>query len=138
MLNIRKALPQDHLKIKEILERLDMTYPDVVFDQFWVAETDGKVVGCVDLQEYKDFIFLASFGIDSSYQKKGHAREFLQKIFAQASKDIYLYTIIPDFFKKYGFAPCPLTLAPKDLPPKRFECQFCYPEKCVCMVKHIK
>ncbi len=135
MFNIRKASSQDYPGIKNILEALDLFYPDVKFDQFWVAEEDGKIVGTVDLQEYKDFIFLASFGIDPSYQKKSYGREFLQKIFAQTTKDIYLYTIIPDFFKKHGFDPCPLPLAPKDLPPKRFECQFCFPEKCTCMVK---
>ena len=48
-------------------------------------------------------------------------------------KKVYLYTILPAFFKKYGFKE---TLPLPSLPSREnLGCPECLPEKCVCMVK---
>ncbi|MBU0686237.1 MAG: GNAT family N-acetyltransferase [Candidatus Margulisbacteria bacterium] len=130
---IERAQEKDKAQIVKILEELDLLATHQAFGGFWVAKKDGKVVGTARLKEYDNFFFLSSVGVRPGYQKHGIASQLIKELFTKAAKDIYLYTIIPDFFKKLGFKP---VSPPAFLPPKDpVECQECIPEKCTCMVK---
>ncbi len=133
MIKIRKAQEKDKNEILRILKDLDLYYPSQSLNNFWVAEKDGKIVGIVQLEEYEAFFFLRSLGIIQKHRKQGIATSLLGEIFKTTQKDIYLYTISPKFFEKFGFKVC----APfPDLPSKEaLGCKECYPEKCVCMLK---
>lgn len=134
MLSVRPAVKKDWNAIKKILRNLDLFYPALSMEGFWVAEKDHKIIGAVQLTDYKDFIFLGSLAVVKEEQAKGVAGALLYEVLKSQPKNIYLYTIIPEFFKKFGFkAVSPLP----DLPSKdRYECEFCHSEKCVCMMRH--
>ncbi len=133
MLKIRPAGKNDRKAIIRLLKKLDLFYPTLSAEGFWVAEKDGKVIATVQLAEHEDFIFLGSLAVVEEEQKKGVARTLVEKALGSCRRNIYLYTIIPEFFEKFGFQ---ITASIPGLPSKdRYECEACHSEKCVCMVR---
>ncbi len=133
MLNIRPAGKDDEKQVKRILVELDLAYQKQSLKDFWVAKDKEELAGVVQLIKHPEFLFLESLGVIKSKEKQGVASALLKKIFAMADKDIYIYTIIPEFFNKFGFKiinPPPF-IPPRDL----YGCNDCFPEKCFCMVK---
>lgn len=134
MLKIKQANKKDNEQILEILKKLDLYYSDLSLNNFWVAEKDKKIIGCVQLREYDDFLFLGSLGVSEQDQKHGIARALMDEILSKAPKNIYLYTIIPEFFKKFGFKTT--KELPANLPSRnQYECEACHSDRCVTMVK---
>ena len=131
MMKIRPAKKEDSAQITEILRRLDLYHPSRIPDDFWVADENGTVVGVSCLTDYGNFLFLSSVGVVEGRREKGIARAILEKILSRAEKDIYLYTIMPEFFRKFGFE---ITDAPKKIPSRNsLGCDSCHTAKCVCM-----
>lgn len=134
MLSIRPARRSELKAIKKILDDLDLSYPTLAMEGFWAAQREGRIIGTLQLAEYKDFTFLGSLAVVREEQNKGVAKELLKRVLKDRPKNIYLYTIIPGFFKKFGFK---ITPPLPDLPSKnRYQCEYCHSEKCVCMVKY--
>jgi len=130
---IRKATITDKQAIIEVLAEADLHYPGETFDNFWVAEDEKKVIGIARLEKVNKFYFLTSLGVRTDLQHKGVASAILKELIKNADNNIYLYTIIPEFFQKFGFK---ITETPSFLPPKAiYGCEECFPEKCYCMVK---
>lgn len=133
-ITIRPAKDNDNPALKQLLLKLDLYYSTLEMKDFWVAEDQGKIVGAVQLQEHDNFIFLGSLGVLPDQQKHGLAKALLNKVLPGCKKDIYLYTIIPDFFKKFGFS---VTSPLPNLPTKaNYECEACHSDQCVTMVRH--
>jgi N-acetylglutamate synthase-like GNAT family acetyltransferase len=133
MLSIRPARRPDLKAIKKILEDLDLFYPSLPMQDFWVAEKEQEIVGTLQLKKYKNFLFLRALGVTKNNRDQGIATALIKETLKSADKNTYLYTIIPDFFKRFDFK---IITPPADLPSKnQYECEYCHPEKCVCMVK---
>lgn len=133
MLKIEKAKENDQQKILEMLRVLDLYHPARIPDDFWVVRLKKKIVGIACMSEYGDFYFLSSVGVLEEQRHRGIAKAMLEKILGNARKGVYLYTIIPDFFRKFDFD---ITAVPPGLPSKEgLGCENCLSEKCVCMVK---
>ncbi|HTY12880.1 MAG TPA: GNAT family N-acetyltransferase [Candidatus Omnitrophota bacterium] len=133
MLIIRPADGRDRAAIVRIMDEADLRYKNETFDQFYLAEADGVPAGVVRLDEHAGYIFLTTLGVASVYLRKGIGRALMEFAIGRSLKDIYIYTIIPEFFAKFGFVPAP---APADLPQKNiFDCDECFPGKCVTMVR---
>ena len=98
MLKIRKATNKDYPKTLKILEKLDLYYSALKLEDFFVAEKDGKIVGCVQLQKYPDFLFLGSLATIDEERNSGVATALLTKLTQRDCPPIYLYTIIPKFW----------------------------------------
>lgn len=130
---IRNAKKTDLPQIKSILKSVDEDITAQSWDNFRVAEKSGVVVGVVKLDEYKDYYFLSSLALKPSEQNQGIASFLMAQSLAQIKKDVYIYTIIPEFFRRFGFVETPpLPFLPKK---DQMECARCHPELCVCMVK---
>lgn len=133
MVKIRKATSSDKEAIDKILIELDINYSAQEYDNFYVAEVNGQVVGTARWNEYDEFFFLSSLGVALNSQNQHIATIMLDKLFNNIKKPVYIYTIIPDFFKKIGFKETVpiLTLPKKNL----LECDDCFPGVCLCMVR---
>ena len=132
---IRQAKKEDYPQIIKLISEIEQTYPGFEPNSFWVAETDNFIVGTVRLIEIGNFVFLESLASKQDHQGQGVAKKLLEESLKNIKKDIYLFTIIPDFFKKFGFEP--ISHIPTSLPSKeRYECQYCEPDKCKAMVKY--
>ncbi|MFH1542770.1 MAG: GNAT family N-acetyltransferase [bacterium] len=135
---IRKATETDQEAVIKLLKNqtLDLYYNRLQYKDFWVAELDGKIVGCVQLEDFGEFLFLGSLGVHPDYHHQGIAKQLMTTILGQAKKDVYLYTIIPKFFQKFGFQ---TTKQAEKIPPRsRFECDRCEQKKCVIMTRSIE
>ncbi len=132
MIRVRQARDADKNTIREIIEQLDLAYPTQTLDHFWVAEENKQVAGIADLWEFRNFYFLSSLGVAENRQHQGIATKLLNKLLAGRRKDVYLFTVRPGFFARFGFQA--VSEPPKGLPPRTiFACGRCRPELCVCM-----
>lgn len=130
---IRKAKVSDKKQITNILNELDLVRPKLSINGFWVAEDKGKVASIAHIEETGDALFLSSVGVREDLQKRGIASRLLKTIFTVCDKNIYLYTVIPSFFKQLGFKE---VKQPEDIPPRgMFGCDACEINKCVCMMR---
>jgi len=133
VLIIRPANQSDLPMIMNILKVIDLYYPNYRTDSFWVAEMNNNIVGVVRIEEHPDFALIESLGILPQYQKQDIARQLLEESTKDLNKDLYLYTIIPEYFCKLDFNPLP---PPSFIPSKdRYDCDDCQPKKCVCMIR---
>ncbi|MBN3033745.1 MAG: GNAT family N-acetyltransferase [Candidatus Saganbacteria bacterium] len=132
MVKVRQARDADRPAIEEIIRQLDLSYPAQTLGNFWVAEEKNRVVGIAALREFRDFYFLSSVGVAPGRQHKGVATKLLDKLLAGRHKDIYLFTVIPAFFLRFGFAAA--AEPPEGLPLRAtFGCDRCTPDLCVCL-----
>lgn len=46
---------------------------------------------------------LCSLGVEEKFRGRGAARQLVRALIRQTSRDIYLATLIPEFFEKFGF-----------------------------------
>jgi N-acetylglutamate synthase-like GNAT family acetyltransferase len=130
-MTVRNARITDNDEIVKVLKDVDEYHDALELVDFFVAEEDGRVVGVVKLEEYPSFFFLSSLAVPEKLQSKGTAGKILAEIFTKANKDIYIYTVIPEFFAKFGFVK---TVPIAELPAKSYlECERCFPERCATM-----
>lgn len=74
---------------------------------FWVYD-DGKILGCAALHIYSDDLAeVKSLAVDSSRHKKGIGGRLLEVCLDEAKdlgiKKVFVLTLVPRFFKKFGF-----------------------------------
>jgi N-acetylglutamate synthase-like GNAT family acetyltransferase len=133
MIAVRPARSTDKAAIIKVLDAADLRYSAETLNNFTVAEANGAVVGVVRLEEHPDFFFLTSLGVLPAAEKKGIASALLRSVATGKKKPVYLYTIIPDFFRRFGFKE---TAPLAGLPAKEiYGCDQCFPGQCVVMVK---
>jgi amino-acid N-acetyltransferase len=95
---------------------------------FFVIETDGKVVACGALEIFtEDLGEVRSLVVDDTYKSKGLGRLLVERIVEEARslglKRIMALTYVPGFFHKLGF----LTVPKETLPEKVWSvCVKCY------------
>ncbi len=131
MMIIRRAGASDREAVYRILKEQDLDYSRLTFDNFWVAEEAGTILGVARLEEFGNFFFLSSVGTAKDEQRKGVASGLLANILEGRGKDTYLYTVIPGFFQKLGFEAAPILCG---LPAREvFDCEDCRPPDCICM-----
>ncbi len=104
---IRKAKGNDLEIIFSLAKKYNLESNDMDANQFLVAEIDGKIIGFGRLLQHKDCIELGTIGVIEEYRNKGIGKkivlELLKKAIEMGYKSIYLTTLIPEYFKKFGF-----------------------------------
>jgi N-acetylglutamate synthase-like GNAT family acetyltransferase len=103
LMRVREAGEADLPQVVELARSLDLDYPGMERDRFWVAEEGGRVVGAVTLKEHPDGLELCALGVAPSHRRKGTARALVEALLAEAPGTVYLATIIPGFFEDLGF-----------------------------------
>lgn len=133
MIRIRLARSEDQALITELERKLDLEVPSLESSETWLLEERGELVGLAKMADLGPAYFLSSVGIVPEKRGVGLARRLLQTVLEGRDKDIYLYTIIPEFFFRFGFE---ATNPPVFLPLRNiFSCHRCEPERCLCLVK---
>ena len=106
--NIRNAGTRDIPDIKSILSQyiLETETVEGNIDQFIVAETGGKIVGCACLDNSADLIELRSIAVLPAWKNKGFGRRLFETLEQRAkgmTDRIYVRTTAQGFFDKMGF-----------------------------------
>ncbi|MFH1761002.1 MAG: GNAT family N-acetyltransferase [bacterium] len=135
MTTIRQAGQDDLATITTLLNYFGFSYDSKSYDEFYLAEDNSSPIGIIQYEAYPDFYFLSSLGVIKQNQGHNIGSQLINKVVNKNDKNIYLFTIIPEFFKKFGFShiPNPPSHVLNLKNPK--ECVECQPDKCVCMVK---
>lgn len=102
-MRVRKALPSDIPAALELARSLGVEYPDMGSDRLWVADEDGRVIGVVALKEHPDGLELCGLGVDRGFRGRGVGQALVEALWAEASGDVHLMTVIPEFFAGCGF-----------------------------------
>ncbi|MDI6759169.1 MAG: N-acetyltransferase [Candidatus Omnitrophota bacterium] len=114
---IRKARIEDIRHIQEIINvfaGLDLMLPRSLNElyenlrDFWVAEENKKIVGCVALHiSWDDLAEIKSLAVEKKSQKKGLGKRLISTCFLEAkqlgAKRIFVLTYKPDYFRSFGF-----------------------------------
>ncbi|MFH1835963.1 MAG: N-acetyltransferase [Methanobacteriota archaeon] len=115
---VRKALPSDAERIHELVyvysrrdEMLPLPFSEVYerIRDFFVAEEDGKVIGCCALRvSWIDLAEVRSLAVDEAHLKKGVGARLIEECVKDAKslgvKRVFTLTNKPDFFKKLWFS----------------------------------
>jgi N-acetylglutamate synthase-like GNAT family acetyltransferase len=133
MHNVRKAHEGDESAIRAILDELDLAYPGMALRDFWIMEAEAGIVAVGRMEMIDDKLFLSSLGVRESHRNRGLAKKLFETMIEGDNRDVYIYTVIPEYFEKLGFV---ISDQPDSLPEReQFGCERCEPERCVCMVR---
>ena len=137
-LAVRPAEPADHAVIFELLRELELDYAARDLRRFLVGEIDGahgaEIVGIAEVRPFEGFALLSCVGIRGDLQGRGLGRDLVTAALDGVGTDVYLYTLVPGFFAKLGFAEA--TSTPPGLPPRWiYGCGSCEPARCHCLVR---
>jgi N-acetylglutamate synthase-like GNAT family acetyltransferase len=135
-MRFRNAKKADSPQILNLAKKLKLDYSGMEADDFLVAEDSRKIVGICALKKHKDCLELCSLGVDENYRKRGLGKKLVLAVLKKANGEIYLATIIPKFFKKFGFEDS--SQIPLSMVKKSDWCQGCKKELCTIMVKKPK
>ncbi len=133
-IKIRPAQPEDYPAIIRLLRDLELDYPSRDLKRFVAGELEGQILAIAELKEYDDFCLLSCVGVREDLQGSGIGRIFVDQVLEDLDRDVYLYTLVPGFFKKTGFVEA--TSLPAALPPRSiYGCAACDPALCRCLVR---
>lgn len=130
---IRSVRPQDFLTIRDLAERLNLAYEDMERDLFWVAEDQARIIGHVGLKRHSDSDELVGLGVSPDCRSTGLGGRLIEALWAETPGDVYLATIIPGFFERYGFRPT--VAVPAGMAKNPDWCEGCPQERCTIMIR---
>jgi len=92
-----------------------------VIDNFFVAETDNIIIGCVAIKDYSDGLYeIRSLAVAKEYNNKGIGKNLIamavENIVANRNpKQIFALTLRPEVFQKVGFKMASKSQFPKKI-----------------------
>ena len=111
--HIRAARTGDFPPIERLLtgEQLPLFEAERFLDTFWVAESEGELVGCVALEVYEHTALLRSIVAATGQRGTGLGGRLTRTAIEQAKglgvHQLYLFTMnAAPFFSHIGFEPC--------------------------------
>ena len=137
-MRIRKAVPSDLPLVLRLARGLGLDYPGLEKDVAWVADEDGRIAGSVALRRHPDCLELVALGVDERDREKGIGGRLLLALLGDQAKeggDVYLATVIPAFFARFGFEPT--AAVPASLAARKGTawCEGCPRELCTVMIR---
>ena len=131
MLEVRKAQKKDFKAVKTLAETFNLDSEDMRIEEFKVAAEGDVILGVGRLKPAGKVLELCSLGVVQHKQKEGIGKLLVKSLLRSAKKDVYLATIIPGYFKQFGFKA--LDFTPEFMKKKEDWCEGCHPERCTIM-----
>ena len=130
---IRNAAPEDFPAVRRLAEALELDYPGMEADRFWVAEDEKKISGLIALLRHADCLELVSLGVAPEARSVGLGGLLIETLMAAADGDVYLTTVIPEYFESRGFVRT--VRAPRGLAKDPAWCEGCDKTRCTIMIR---
>jgi N-acetylglutamate synthase-like GNAT family acetyltransferase len=131
-MRIRKARTSDFPQILDLAQRLNLDYSDMASDNFWVAAEGERVFGICGLKRHPDCSELCALGVEEFRRSQGLGRRLVHAVLRAAQAELYLATVIPGFFARFGFSEA--ERIPASMIKKADWCAGCRRELCRIMV----
>ena len=133
MSSIREAKQNDVGRVKSICSLLDFDDISSSLDGVYLLEDESGALGLLKISRYDNVHYLSEVGIVPYRRGEGLGLKFVGDVLKNINSDVYIYTVIPDFFKHLGFEVTdPSTLIPTR---EEIDCEGCKISKCRCMVR---
>jgi N-acetylglutamate synthase-like GNAT family acetyltransferase len=132
-MRMRKAEPADWPQILRLARKYELDYHGMQADDFWVAVVGERIEGICGLKKHPDCFELCSLGVDESRRGCGLGKRLVVELLKTVPEDLYLATVIPEFFEKFGFEKT--NNVPVSMVKKADWCGDCRPELCTVMVR---
>lgn len=100
---IRKPSEKEFEQVCNYICELELDNRDLKQQQFVAAFFNDQLVGFGRLREHADCVELCSVGVIPSHQQKGIGKAIVANLINSTDQDIYLVSIIPEFFIPFGF-----------------------------------
>ena len=101
---VRPALESDIEKIKPYIEEYGLDGENLDNQQFYVAEVGCELAGFGRFKRYGEVYELATLGVLENYRRNGVGKKIVEKLmYAVPSEEIWITTIIPEYFEQFGF-----------------------------------
>lgn len=101
---VRPAVESDIEKILPYIEQYCLDGENMDNTQFYIADIGCELAGFGRLKCYGEVYELATLGVLENYRGNGIGSKIVQKIIeAVPSNEIWITTIIPNYFKQFGF-----------------------------------
>ncbi|HET7819062.1 MAG TPA: GNAT family N-acetyltransferase [Bacteroidia bacterium] len=99
------ATAQDMPIIEKFAKKFDLDCENLHYEEFIKAQKAGEdqLIGFGRLRRYPNCTELATLGVLSNERKKGVGLAVVTKLVEIGPKEIFVTSVIPDFFKKVGF-----------------------------------
>lgn len=131
---IRRARPEDRPFVRRLAADLGLDQDGLEDDPVWVAETEeGRIAGLVSLLRHPDCLELVSLGVDPAARSAGLGGRLVEVLMTEAGGDVYLATVIPDFFERHGFRKA--SPAPAGMAKDAAWCEGCDKSRCTIMAR---
>jgi N-acetylglutamate synthase-like GNAT family acetyltransferase len=130
---VRRALALDWPRIVSLARECGLDYAGMEADEFWVAEEAGRVLGIVALKTHAECRELCALGVDAAWRGRGIGARLVRHLLGGVDGDVYLATVIPEFFERLGFERS--VDVPRSLVKDAAWCVGCRRELCVVMVR---
>ncbi|NWG13768.1 MAG: GNAT family N-acetyltransferase [Acidobacteria bacterium] len=92
------------------------------------------LVAVAELKNLDTCSLLSCVGVRADLQGRGIGQALVERVVREALSPVYLYTLVPEFFRKAGFRDA--ESLPPDLPPRSiYGCSACDPALCLCLMK---
>jgi len=134
VITLRTAQEADFPAIDLILSELELGHASIKMELFHVGISGNGIVAVANVMDCGPSLYMSAVGVKKSSQGGGVARSFLGRLLSGLPKEVYVYTRIPDFFKRFGFKE---SAAPGEIPPRSiYDCASCGGiNECLCMVR---
>ena len=101
---IREAVKSDMEKIISYIEEFNLDSEDMDHEKFYVFEYGGIVAGFGRYKDYGNYCEIATIGVLKPFRNRGIGKTIVNQLIQSVPfEEIWLTTIIPDYFKKFGF-----------------------------------
>jgi len=131
MWEIRQAKEKDLPSIRALAEVFNLDSEDMRAGEFKIAVEGKDILAIGRLKPAGEILELCSLGVVQHKQKEGIGKLLVQSLLRSADRDVYLATIIPEYFKQFGFKV--LDITPEFMKKKEDWCEGCHPERCTIM-----
>ncbi|HWY99156.1 MAG TPA: GNAT family N-acetyltransferase [Bacteroidia bacterium] len=90
-------------EVKRHSEEYQLDNENMSKDQFKIILHEGKLAAFGRLKKHNDAMELSTVGVVKEFRGKKLGEAIVRSFADEARQDLYLVTVIPDFFSKMGF-----------------------------------
>ncbi len=105
---LRKASGFDLKNVKTHAEKLNLDSEKLEQDKLYIAEKNDDLAGFGRYKKHGKIYEISTVGVLGQYRKTGIGKLIIEKLVESASfeNEIWLTTVIPGYFEKFGFSIC--------------------------------
>lgn len=113
---LRQATQADIWAIRRLVLGAILDPTQLRWQQFWVVESEGKVIACGQLRNFPDAQELGSLVVSKLWRDRNLGTILTRKLISQTTKPLYLECLgdkLSKYYQKLGFVP----ITYEELPP---------------------